>query len=69
MIRNTSDVNISNKQRAVRANKSGADIYIRIHADASNSAEAGGASMLYPSAKNPYVKKLSKPSRKLSDCI
>ena len=68
-IRNTSDVNISNKQRAVRANKSGADIYIRIHADASNSAEAGGASMLYPSAKNPYVKKLSKPSRKLSDCI
>lgn len=69
MVRNTNNVNISNKQRAVRANKSGADIYIRIHADASASSAVRGASMLYPSASNPYVKSLSKPSRKLSDCI
>lgn len=69
MVRSTNNVNISNKQRAVRANKSGADIYIRIHADASASSSVRGASMLYPSASNAYVKRLSKPSKKLSDCI
>ena len=69
MVRTSNNVNISNKQRAVRANKSGADIYIRIHADSSASSSVRGASMLYPSQKNPYVKSLSKPSKKLSDCI
>lgn len=69
MVRTKNDVNISNKQRALRANKSGADIYIRIHADASASSAVRGASMLYPSASNPYVKNLSKPSKKLSQCI
>lgn len=69
MIRTTNDVNISNKQRAIRANQSGADIYLRIHADASGSSSVRGASMLYPSKKNPYVKNLSKASKKLSNCI
>jgi len=69
MVRTKNNVNISNKQRAERANKSGADIYIRIHADASSSSSVRGASMLYPSRKNPYVKDLSKSSKKLSNCI
>lgn len=69
MIRTKNNVNISNKQRAVRANKSGADIYIRLHADASASSGVRGASMLYPSTANPYVKGLSKASKKLSGCI
>lgn len=69
MIRTKNNVNISNKQRAERANKSGADIYIRIHADASSSSSVRGASMLYPSKKNSYVKNLSKSSKKLSNCI
>lgn len=69
MIRTKNNVNISNRQRAVRANKSGADIYIRIHADASSSSSVRGASMLYPSTSNAYVKNLSKPSKKLSNCI
>ncbi len=69
MVRTKNNVNISNKQRAERANKSGADIYIRIHADASSSSSVRGASMLYPSLKNPYVKNLSKSSKKLSNCI
>lgn len=69
MIRTTNDVNISNKQRAVRANKSGADIYLRIHADSSASSSVRGASMLYPSKQNPYVKNLSAASKKLSNCI
>jgi len=69
MIRTSNNVNLSNKQRALRANKSGADIYIRIHADSSGSFRTRGASMLYPSLENPFVKHLSKASKKLSNCI
>lgn len=69
MVRSKNNVNISNKKRAQMANKSGADIYIRLHADASSSSSVVGASALYPSVSNPYVKSLSKPSKKLSRCI
>lgn len=69
MVRSTNNVNLSNKQRALRANRSGADIYIRIHADSSTSSKVSGASMLYPSKSNRFVKKLSAPSKKLSKCI
>ena len=69
MIRSKNDVNISNKQRAQIANKSGADIYIRIHGDSSVSSSVRGASALYPSTQNRYVGKLSAKSKKLSQCI
>ena len=69
MIRTKNNVNISNKKRAILANKSGADIYIRLHADGATSSSARGASALYPSKKNPYVGNLSKASKKLSACI
>lgn len=69
MIRTKNNVNLSNKKRAQMANKSGADICIRIHADGSSSSSTRGASALYPSTRNPYVAKLSKSSKKLSDCV
>jgi N-acetylmuramoyl-L-alanine amidase len=69
MVRTSNHVNISNKQRALLANKSGADIYIRIHADSSVSSGVTGASALYPSSKNHYVGKLSASSLKLSRCL
>ncbi len=69
MIRNSNKVNITNKERAQKANRSGADIYIRIHADGSTVSSVRGASALYPSAKNPYVGRLSKKSKKLSKAI
>ncbi len=69
MVRSSNNVNISNKERAIRANKSGADICIRLHADASGSSRVKGASVLYPSNSNPYVKKLSPASKKLSSYI
>lgn len=69
MIRTKNDVNISNKQRAQKANRSGADIYIRIHADSSASSGVTGASALYPSVKNRYVGHLSKKSKRLSQCL
>ena len=68
MTRTKNNVNISNKERAVKINKSGADICIRLHGDGGSSS-AKGASALYPSAGNPYVGKLSKKSLKLSKCI
>lgn len=69
MIRSKNNVNISNKKRAIKANKSGSDIYIRIHGDSSSSSSVTGASALYPSTSNPYVSDLSKKSYKLSKAI
>ena len=68
MTRTKNNVNISNKERAIKINKSGADICIRLHADGGASS-AKGASGLYPSSQNPYVGKLSSKSYKLSQSI
>ncbi len=69
MIRTKNNVNISNKKRAVMANKSGADVYIRIHADGSSSSSVSGASALYPSKSNPFVASLSRKSLRLSKMV
>lgn len=69
MIRTKNNVNISNKKRAILANKSGSDIYIRLHGDSSNSRNVTGASGLYPSKANKYVSRLSSKSKKLSSCL
>lgn len=66
MVRTKNNVNISNKKRAMLANKSGADIYIRIHGDSSGSRGVKGASIFYPSARNHYVSRLSRSSKRLS---
>lgn len=69
MIRTTNHVNLSNKQRADMANKSGADLFIRIHADSIANSSITGASTLYPSKNNPYVSSLSSSSYSLSKAI
>lgn len=69
MIRETHDVDLSNKERADIANKSGADIFIRIHANGSENPSVNGTSTLYPSKKNPYIADLSAASLKLSQAI
>lgn len=69
MTRTKHEVDISNKERAVLINKSGADICIRLHADGAASSQAKGASALYPSAENPYVASLSKKSSKLAQAV
>lgn len=68
MTRTKNDVNISNKQRAIKANKS-ADICIRLHADGIGNSSVTGASALYPSGANKYIAKLSPASKKLSECV
>lgn len=60
---------ISCVERAKVANKAGADIFVRIHADGINNASVSGASALYPSGKNPYVGKQSSKSKKLSSFV
>lgn len=64
------DVNISNVERAKLANKSKADVYIRIHADGSTNPKHKGFSVLTPSSKNRYItKQVYKNSLKASESI
>jgi len=69
MIRESHDVDLSNKERADIANESGADIFIRIHANGSTNPSVHGTLTIYPSKKNPYVADLSEASHKLSKAI
>jgi N-acetylmuramoyl-L-alanine amidase len=69
MIRETNDVNLGNIERAEIANESGADLFIRIHADGSENSEVHGVSTLYPAADNPYIPQLSDTSHDLAEDI
>ncbi len=50
MTRETNDVNISASARAKLANRAGADLAIRIHADGVDNRSTHGVSVLYPAA-------------------
>lgn len=67
MTRTKNDVDISNIERAQKLNEK-CDIAIRLHADGGASS-AHGASVLYPSAGNPYVGHLSEASKSLSQSV
>lgn len=55
MIRTTNDCPMSNAERAVYANESGAEIFVRIHANSSDDSSVNGAMFYAPSAANPYL--------------
>lgn len=69
MIRETDDVNISNAERANMANESGADIFIRVHANSLNDSSIAGALTMCQTSKNPYNSSLYGKSSALSKTV
>ena len=50
MTRTTNDVNLSNAERAQFANTTGADLFVRLHADSNTDGNLSGAYTLYPAS-------------------
>lgn len=61
MTRTSSDVDVSNSERAEVANDAGADLFVRIHADSNTNADISGASTLYPGG-NEWVEPIEADS-------
>lgn len=55
LTRSSNDVNLSNRERAEIANQHEADLFVRIHADGSESSETKGFSILVPAKENTYT--------------
>lgn len=69
MTRTDNDTAISNAERALLAADSGAEIYVRIHANGSDDHGTKGALSMCPSQDNPYVPELYSDSLRLSQQI
>ena len=69
MIRETHDVNLSNKERADIANKEKADVFVRIHCNGSTNEKTHGILTMCPTKKNPYCSDIYKSSRKLAASV
>lgn len=69
MIRTSHDVNMSSAERSLAANKSGADILIRLHAGSMDNSSVYGALATCMTAQNPYNAGLHDKSYNLSKKI
>ncbi len=63
MTRTTQDVDISNRERAEMANKAGADLFIRIHADGNGNPAVNGIHTLYPASIPGWTDDIAAPSK------
>lgn len=69
MIRTSHDVNMSSAERSLAANKSGADILIRLHAGSMDNSGVYGALATCMTSQNPYNASLHDKSYNLSKKI
>lgn len=69
MIRDTHDIDISNKERAEIANTSGAEIFLRIHANGSENSEVQGTMTICNTAASPYNADIYEDSKRLSENV
>lgn len=66
MIRNGHDVNLSNAERSILANESGAEILLRLHANSMENSSIYGALTMCMTEYNPYHAELYADSYRLS---
>lgn len=70
MIRENNDCPKSNAERAIIANESGSDIFVRIHANGSTNSSVSGALTCAPTYQNEYLEfDMVRDSRKLSQDV
>ncbi len=69
LTRDDNQTAISNAERAQLANNAGADLYLRIHANGSESSQSEGALALIPSENNPYISALYKESKSFAEKV
>lgn len=69
MTRTENDVDISNAERARIAESANADIFVRIHANASDDPSDSGALAICMTPDNPYCAWLYQESRRLCDVL
>lgn len=69
MCRSDNDTAISNAERALLAAQSGAEIYVRIHANGSDDRSVQGALSMSPSPSSPYIPHLYTDSQRLSQTL
>ncbi len=68
MTRTVNDVNISNSERAAVANKTKADLFVRVHGDGSPDPSTTGVTILYPSP-NGWTKAFSADSKRAAEAV
>ena len=69
MVRETNEVEISNAERAQLANKVGAHVNLRIHANGDASTSLKGAVTICQTEQNPYNANIYKECRRLSEIM
>lgn len=67
MTRTSQDVDISNVERTQIANQAHADLYIRIHADGSDSSSTRGIHVLYPASIPGWTDDVATASRRAAE--